>query len=357
MEEAWLDKAAPVRNGDEIDAMAVQQWLQKEMKDFPAIVNVTQFKGGASNLTYQLDTDDGNAYILRKPPAGTKAKSAHDMNREFQIMKRLKPVYPYLPEMIAFCNDESVLGADFYVMEKVKGIILRAELPKGMQLNVDQTRELCLSVIDKMIELHQVDYKKAGLEDLGKGAGYVQRQISGWSDRYRKAKTENVPDYENIMHWLSENMPEDVATCIIHNDYRLDNVILNPENPSEVLAVLDWEMATLGDPLMDLGNSLAYWVEANDPPPFHMLRRQPTHLPGMLTRDELVQYYAEKTGLQVEDFTFYRIYGLFRLAVIAQQIYYRFHHGQTTNPVFGTFHMMVTYLETYCNELLQKIKN
>lgn len=355
--EAWLDKAAPVRKGDEIDAEAISNYLQNIVPGLSGIAEVTQFKGGASNLTYQLDFENGISYILRKPPAGTKAKSAHDMKREFTVMKQLKPVFPALPEMIAFCDDESVLGSDFFVMEKVKGVIPRADLPKGMNLSEAETAALCKSVVDKMIELHQVDYKAAGLEALGKGNGYVNRQIRGWSDRYVKAKTDNVPDFKRVIDWLNAHIREDVATCVIHNDYRFDNVILNPQNPSEVLAVLDWEMATLGDPLMDLGNTLAYWVEASDPMPLQMLRRQPTHLPGMMTRDEVVAYYCSKMGFEAADFRFYRIYGLFRLAVIAQQIYYRFHHGQTTNPVFGTFHMMVTFLDGYCNELLDQIKD
>jgi aminoglycoside phosphotransferase (APT) family kinase protein len=205
-----------------------------------------------------------------------------------------------------------------------------------------------------MIELHKVDYQAAGLADLGKGAGYVARQISGWSDRYVKAKTDNVPDFARVMKWLSDNQPQDIATCVIHGDFRFDNVVLDPADPTHVIGVLDWEMATLGDPLMDLGNTLAYWVEADDPFQMQMSRRQPTHLPGMMTRQEVIDHYCAAMGYHDIDFTFYRIYGLFRLAVIAQQIYYRFHHGQTDNPLFGSFYVMVQYLNEYCEELLDK---
>jgi aminoglycoside phosphotransferase (APT) family kinase protein len=207
---------------------------------------------------------------------------------------------------------------------------------------------------DKLVELHKVDYAKAGLGDLGKGAGYVQRQISGWCDRYQKALTPNVPACQRVMDWLKNNMPADVATCLIHGDFRFDNVVLDANEPTRVIGVLDWEMATLGDPLMDLGNSLAYWVEATDPLPLRFTRRQPTHLQGMMTRDEVVDYYCQKMGFGKIDFQFYRIYGLFRLAVIAQQIYYRYYHQQTTNPQFKNFNLLVSYLNLYCEELLAK---
>ena len=352
--EKYLDKAADVRVGDEIDIDAVSLFVKDHVPDLQGDMRVRQFKGGASNLTYQLDFDNAS-FILRCPPAGTKAKSAHDMWREYNVMQQLKPVYPFVPTMIAFAKDESIIGREFYIMEKLTGVIPRANLPKGMEQSEEQVRKLCTNVIDKMIQLHKVDYQAAGLANLGKGAGYVQRQISGWTDRYAKAKTENVPDFARVIQWLSANMPQDIATCVIHGDFRFDNVVLDPADPTQVIGVLDWEMATLGDPLMDLGNSLAYWVEADDSFQMQMARRQPTHLPGMMTRDEVVSYYCAAMGYEGVDFTVYRIYGLFRLAVIAQQIYYRFHHGQTDNPVFGSFYVMVQYLNEYCEELLDKI--
>ncbi len=352
--DLFIDKASDLRTEDAFDIDAITAFLKQHIPQLDGIPAVKQFRGGASNLTYQLDFES-QSFIMRCPPSGTKAKSAHDMGREFLIMKQLKPFYPQVPDMIVFCSDLSVIGKEFYIMEKLTGIIPRANLPKGLALNEEQAKKLCVNLIDKLVELHQVDYKKAGLESIGKGEGYVQRQISGWTDRYVKARTDNVPTCERVMQWLIENQPNDIATCVIHNDFRLDNVVLNPNRPTEIIGVLDWEMSTLGDPLMDLGNSLAYWIEANDPPPMQILRRQPTHLPGMMTRHEVVAYYCSKMGFENIDFTFYRVYGLFRLAVIAQQIYYRFHHGQTTNPMFADFHLMVTFLDNYCNELLDEI--
>ena len=352
-EEKYLDKAADVRAGDEINGEAISAFVRAHLPDLSGEMRVKQFKGGASNMTYQLDFDNAS-FILRTSPAGTKAKSAHDMSREYHVMQKLKPVYPYVPEMIAICKDESLIGREFYIMQKMTGIIPRANLPKGMELSEEQVRRLCTNVIDKLVELHKVNYKAAGLEDLGKGAGYVQRQITGWTDRYIKAKTDNVPDFARVMKWLADHMPADIDTCVIHGDFRFDNVVLDADDPTHVIGVLDWEMATLGDPLMDLGNTLAYWVELDDPFQMQMARRQPTHLLGMMTREEVITHYCAAMGYHGIDFTFYRIYGLFRLAVIAQQIYYRFHQGQTDNEIFGSFYVMVQYLNEYCEELLDK---
>lgn len=347
-----IDQAVAIREGEELDATTVDRFMKQAVPDLQGEPAIRQYPGGASNLTYQVDYGE-RSYVLRRPPFGTIAKSAHDMLREARVMQALRPVYPYVPEIIAICDDHEVLGCDFYVMERFKGIILRQDFPEGLTLNEADTRKLCLSVIDKLVDLHQVDAKAAGLDQLGKGAGYVQRQIGGWSSRFRKARTEDVGDFEAVMAWLEDKMPEDVAQCVIHNDYRFDNVVLNPDNPFEVIGVLDWEMATIGDPLMDLGNTLAYWIQADDDPGMQMLRRQPTHRPGMLTREEVVEYYLQRSGLQVANFDFYEVYGLFRLAVIIQQIYYRYYHGQTKDQRFAGFGQAANYLEQRCQQLIK----
>ncbi len=348
-----LDRPRDVREGEELDVEAVDGWLKKALPGLSGQPEVTQFPSGASNLTYLFSYPDRDL-ILRRPPFGTKAKSAHDMGREYRVMKRLKPVFPTVPEMVAFCDDESVLGCEFYVMERLRGIILRKDLPPGLTLDERQARRLCETVIDKLIELHGLDYKAAGLEDLGKGAGYVKRQIAGWSERFRRARTENVSDCEEVMAWLHEKQPEDVTTCIIHNDYRFDNIVLDPGDPLKIIGVLDWEMATLGDPLMDLGSTLGQWVQASDDAYFQMVRLQPTNIPGMMTRQEIIDYYTDKTGWSADDFDFYLVYGLFRLAVIVQQIYYRYHHGQTKDKRFASFHEMTNYLNRRCLHLIEQ---
>ncbi len=358
MTDQFIDQAKTLRDSDAFDINKVHQWLKIQGYDFgDDLPEVKQFSGGASNLTYHLkyaDSYPDNDLILRRPPAGQKAASAHDMKREHSVMDRLKPVYPYVPKMIAFCDDHSVLGGDFYIMERMRGIIPRGNLPKGMRITPEQARNLCYSAIDKLIDLHQVDIKAANLTDLGKGEGYVQRQVEGWSKRYVQAKTWNVPSFKKTMLWLQENQPNDVATCLIHNDFRMDNLVLNADDPSDIIGVLDWEMATLGDPLMDLGGALAYWVEATDDKFMLSIRRQPTHLPGMLTRQEIVDYYCDKMGFDKTNWPFYEVFGLFRLAVIAQQIYYRYHHKQTDNKAFKNFWIFVHYLNYRCKKTIKQ---
>ncbi|WP_201617979.1 phosphotransferase family protein [Psychrobacter urativorans] len=349
-----LDKGGAVRDGEELDAQAVSKWLRAQDIDVKGAPIVTQFSGGASNWTYRLQYENQDL-ILRRPPKGTKAKSAHDMVREYTVQQALADDYPYVPKMIGLCTDEAVIGADFYIMERMEGIIPRANLPKEIELDPAQTRDLCTNVIDALIELHQVDYSdNPELVALGRGDGYCERQVSGWDKRYVKAKTPNVPSFALVRQWLGKHTPADSRTCVIHNDWRFDNVILDADDPTKVIGVLDWEMATIGDPLMDLGSALAYWIEADDNIIMQQSRRQPTHLEGMMTRDEVVDYYLEKTGLQIDNWTFYEVFGLFRLAGIVQQIYYRYYHKQTTNPAFKNFWIIVHVLHAKCLKLIAK---
>ncbi|MEO8587566.1 MAG: phosphotransferase family protein [Acidobacteriota bacterium] len=342
---------AGTRPGEELDAAAVDAWLKPRLAGLSGSLRVTQFSGGASNWTYRLEYP-GFDLVLRRPPWGTKARSAHDMAREFRVQQALRPVYPFVPEMIAFCEDPAVIGCDFYVMRLIPGLVPRARLPKGLVLDPPSARRLCLSFVDRLADLHRVDARAVGLENLGKGAGYARRQIEGWAVRYGEARTWNVPPFRRVIAWLRAHVPEDVAACVIHNDFRLDNFVLDPDDPARVVGVLDWEMATLGDPLMDLGNSLAYWVETGDDAVARATRRQPTHLPGMLTRREIALAYFEKSGLAPRDTTFYEVYGLFRLAAIAQQIYFRYHRGETRNPAFRRFWLMTHYLAWRCSRLI-----
>ena len=263
-------------------------------------------------------------------------------------MDALRPHYPGVPAIVAVCEDEAVLGCPFFLMERLEGLVLREDFPPGLDLDPDATRNLCTAVIDQLVALHAIDPAAAGLENLAPGAGYVQRQIQGWTRRLRKATTPDSADFEPVMEWLEANRPDDVAIRVIHNDFRFDNVVLDPENPARVIGVLDWEMATLGDPLMDLGNSLAYWVQVDDEPAFQSMRRQPTHRSGMLTRSEVVDYYLKRAGLECPDFRFYEVYGLFRLAAIIQQIYNRYYHGQTRDERFAGFADAGHYLARRC---------
>ncbi len=342
--------AVEVREEDAFDVAAVAAWLAREV-GIEGTPEVRQFAGGASNLTYQLSYPD-RELIMRRPPAGVKAKGAHDMGREYRIQSALKPVFGRVPTMVGFCADESVIGSEFYVMERLEGTILRKDLPSDWDLSPDEVSELCRRAVDVLIDLHGVSVSAAGLGDLGKGEGYVARQVGGWSRRYRAARTEGVGDGEAVMAWLHAHQPADVGACLIHNDYRFDNLVL--DDAREVIGVLDWEMATVGDPLMDLAGGLAYWVEAGDDQTFQLFRRQPTTAPGMWTRAEVVDYYTARTGLPVspEQWRFYEVFGLFRLCVIMQQIYYRYFHGQTHNPDFAILGEAGRYLEGRCRVVI-----
>ncbi|MCE1178183.1 MAG: phosphotransferase family protein [Micrococcales bacterium] len=348
--------ASEVRGEDAFDVERMAQWLRENASDatgLDGVPRVRQFTGGASNLTYLLRYPERDL-ILRRPPVGTKAKGAHDMGREYRIQSALTDAFPLVPAMVAFCQDESVMGGDFYVMDRIDGIIPRTDLPPEMQGDRDHVAALCRNAVDVLAQLHSVDVEAAGLTRLGKGDGYVERQVRGWSERFRKARTRNVGNFESTMQWLADHQPKDVRTCLIHNDFRLDNLVFDKDDPTKVIGVLDWEMATLGDPLMDLGGALAYWVEAKDDFIFRKFRRQPTHTPGMMTRAEVVQAYAEQSGIEIDpkQWTFYEVFGLFRLAVIAQQIYYRYFHKQTTNRAYRNFHSMVLYLDYRCRRLI-----
>lgn len=352
MEKSLIDDAGQVRAGEEVDLPRVTAWLQSQGLTLEGEPELKQYPGGASNLTYLLRYANKDL-ILRRPPFGHIAKSAHDVVREATIMRKLKPVYPTVPEVYAICEDTEVIGAPFYVMERLVGVIPRQNLPPELGLTPERTRQLCLNVLDTLVNLHKLDPAVAGLADLGKGEGYVARQVEGWSKRFRAARTDDVGDFEAVMAWLAEKQPKhEVAIRLIHNDFRFDNVVLDQNDPLKVIGVLDWEMATLGDPLMDLGSALAYWVQADDDMFMKGSRRQPTNAPGMLTRDEVVRYYSEQTGISVDNFDFYTVFGLFRLAGIAQQIYQRFKAGNARNPTFATFGPFVCYLEQRCQQII-----
>jgi len=342
-----MEEIIGVRKGEEIDINNLKSYLKEYIQDFDinTPLSVKQFSGGYSNLTYLLTSGDSEM-VLRRPPVGANIKSAHDMGREYQILKSLRPVFPYCPEALVYCEDPSVIGAHFYVMKRISGIILKKELPKDLKFSPKEAKKLCEKLLDVHIELHDIDVKTAGLDFIGKPEGYVHRQIDGWSSRYRKAKTDDAPDFETVMAWLKDKQPKDTdAPVLVHNDYKFDNVVLDPANPMNIIGVLDWEMATYGDPLMDLGNSLAYWVDKHDPPDFQNIRVMPTTMDGAMMREELIHYYGEKTGRNMSSFDYYLCFGLFRLAVIAQQIYKRYYQGLTKDSRFGMLIYAVQLLE------------
>ncbi len=352
MVSASGNPTTPVRQGEALDWAGLDRHLKTVLPHLEGEPGVSQFAGGNSNLTYRLKYANDDL-VLRRPPFGTKAKTAHSMSREYRVMNALKPVFPSVPNTLYYSDDEAIIGSEFYVMQKVDGVLIRTRLPAEWNLTSSDTRRFCTCFWEKLIELHQVDFRKAGLGDFGKPSGYAERQVLGWNDRYERAITPDVDNFATVRAWLAANMPADtVRHSILHGDYRIDNVILDSNDPCNIRAVLDWEMCALGDPLMDLGSSLAYWIEDDDPVELKHLLVQPSNAPGMLTRREILDLYQHRTGLDTSNFTFYQVYGYWRLAVIVQQIYFRYFHGQTQDQRFKSFGTAVQQLGSHCRNLI-----
>jgi aminoglycoside phosphotransferase (APT) family kinase protein len=330
----FLDHPAAIRSGEELDVAKLEPFLRRHFPDEAGVLQVRQFPSGHSNLTYSLDLGT-KELVLRRPPFGSKVKSAHDMSREFRVLSKLHSVYAPAPKVLLYCDDPLVVGAPFYVMEPIHGIILRKHLPPDLDFSAETARRLSESFIENLIRLHRVDYAAAGLSDLGKPDGYLERQVRGWTERYYGSKTHDYPEVEKISAWMQQHMPSTSAVSLIHNDYKYDNVVLDSSDITRIVGVLDWEMCTLGDSLSDLGAVLAYWVDATDAEELEQNRWGPTNHAGSFTREEIVHYYAEKTGCDASQIAFYLTFARFKLAVIVQQIYYRYHQGLTKDERFA----------------------
>ena len=334
MTSEWIDRPREVRRGEELNVDRLAAFLKDCLPDLDEPLEVQQFPRGFSNLTY-LVRAGSRELVLRRPPVGAAVKSGHDMGREHRILSALTEVYPKAPRPLVHCQDSDVLGAPFYVMERVRGVILRPEMPQAMHPEPGRMAAIASGFVDTLAELHAVDYEAAGLGELGRPEGYVRRQVDGWTGRYAKARTDEIAEMAQVAAWLDAEAPAESGTALIHNDFKYDNLVLDPEDGTRVVAVLDWEMATLGDPLLDLGTSLGYWVDPDDPPELRQLALSPTLLPGNPTRAELVERYAAASGRRIADPVFYYVYGLFKIAVIVQQIYYRYRAGHTQDPRFA----------------------
>jgi len=332
---SWLDSARLPRRGEELDLRSVEEYLKRSLPGLKGELAIEQFPSGHSNLTYLLRLGE-TELVLRRPPFGAKGiKAGHDMGREFRILSRLHQVYPPAPQPLAYCTDEGVMGAPFYVMERKQGVILRRDPPPGLNLDPGTMRKLCGSLIDNLAAIHAVDYEAIGLGDLGRPEGFLARQVQGWAERYEKARTDEIPEVGPVVAWCRQNVPASPAPALIHNDYKFDNVVLDPRDLTRIIGVLDWEMSTIGDPLLDLGVTLSYWVQDNDPEEVQLFRTLPTNLPGAYTRREVVEHYARRTGRDVSRLVFYYAFALFKLAVIAQQIYFRYAKGFTRDERFA----------------------
>jgi aminoglycoside phosphotransferase (APT) family kinase protein len=331
---ASCDHAVAVRAGEELDLARLSAYLGRHF-DGPGPVTVEQFPSGHSNLTYRV-TWGGRELVLRRPPFGSQVKSAHDMGREYRVLSKLHDAYNVAPKVILYCDDLSVLDAPFYLMEPMRGIILRRELPPGLLLSPATARQLSEAFLDNLVRLHGLDYEKIGLGDLGKPQGYLERQVKGWIERYDNSATHDLSEVRRISTWLIENIPASSDATLIHNDYKYDNVVLNSNDITKIVGVLDWEMCTLGDPLSDLGTTLAYWTDPDDSGELQEICSAPTTTPGTLTRRQLAERYAVATGRAIHNMVFYLAFARFKVAVIVQQIYYRYARGLTHDERFAT---------------------
>jgi aminoglycoside phosphotransferase (APT) family kinase protein len=330
-----LDHPAAIRSGEELDLAKLEPYLRRYFPDETGTLEVRQFPSGHSNLTYSLQLG-ARQLVLRRPPFGSKVKSAHDMSREFRVLSKLHSAYAPAPQALFYCDDNGIIGAPFYIMKPIRGVILRRKLPPGLDFSAEKARRLSESFIENLIRLHRVDYAAAGLSDLGRPEGYLERQVRGWTERYYGSKTHDYPEVGKISSWMQQHMPSTSAASLVHNDYKYDNVVLDSTDITKIVGVLDWEMCTIGDPLTDLGTTLAYWVDATDPEEVRQNRWGPTTEPGSLTRAEVLGYYVEKTGCDASQIAFYLAFARFKLAVIVQQIYYRYQQGLTKDTRFAS---------------------
>ena len=327
-----IDKPKAVRIGEELNVIALELFLNNYFGTTTQKLTIEQFPSGYSNLTYLIRLGV-RELVLRRPPFGAEnIAKGHDMAREFKVLSLIHPVYPKSPKPLIYSDDTSIIGSDFYVMERVQGVILRAS--QKIDLTPLQMRQLNENMIDNLATLHQLDIHKTGLIEIGKPEGYLERQVNGWAKRYQNAKTEEIPDMDFAIKWLAENMPESPAPTFIHNDYKYDNVVLDANDITQIKAVLDWEMATVGDPFTDFGIVLGYMTEKNDPPSLRNFGLKV--IEGALSRQEMVERYEEKVSRKIHNLVYYYAFALFKLGVVVQQIYYRYHQGFTKDERFAS---------------------
>lgn len=348
--------SAAVRAGEELDLAALDGYLRERLQATSSIA-IEQFPGGHSNLTYLIRYGDQEC-VLRRPPVGPVARTAHDMPREFKLLSVINPLFPLAPKPVLLCEDTSIIGVPFYLMERRRGFIVRHKVPGLIGENLELRRRLSESVIDTLVALHAVDIHSSGIVNIGKPEGFVSRQVRGWADRWQRSKTSELPEMDQVIAWLDDRIPSASANeaTIVHNDFKLDNIMLDEADPSRVVAVLDWEMCTVGDPLVDVGLLLAYWTmrgseTSSDP---NSSLRAITHGPGWLTREEIIERYESKTGRILSHIVFYETFARFKVAVVIQQIYFRYVQGQTQDERFRHFDALVRELTQEALELANK---
>ena len=338
-----MSDTKPIRPGEELNEANLREFLQANFPEAKDEISISQFPAGSSNLTYcvRVGADDGGEYVLRRPPFGNQVKSAHDMSREFNVLSKLSKVYAPAPKPLIYCADESVIGSEFYLMERRRGLIVRGKAPEVLENSIELQRKICETFIENLVELHSLDYEKIGLGDLGKPEGYARRQVEGWTKRYFNARTDEQAEIVKVVEWLNAQIPDSKGAALVHNDYKFDNVMLDPDDLTKIVAVLDWEMTTVGEPLMDFGTTLGYWMPKDAPPEMLALPANPAVLMKNFSHADLLRMYAEKSGRDTSEMLFYYVFGTFKIATIVQQIYARYAKGFTQDRRFANFNFFV----------------
>ena len=351
--------ALAVRRGEELDWRRLTAWLRDRLpaSNIPGLdvsrdPAIAQFPGGHSNLTYLVRFGDAEI-VIRRPPFGPVAPTAHDVAREFRWLTAMNRVFELAPRPYLLCEDRDVIGAVFYAMERRRGVVVRTEEPP-MLGTPDARRRLSGSLVDTLSDLHAIDVDARGLGGLGRPAGFVERQVRGWTERWHRSQTTALAEMAALATWLRDQLPPDPPRpSIVHGDFKIDNVMLDPHDLSRIVAVFDWEMSALGDPLVDLGILLAYWAPTAPPGQRDALTTV-TDRPGYFTRDEIVERYALRSGRNLSNIRFYEVFALFKIAVVIQQIYFRYVQGQTTDRRFATFDTRVAYLARHAAALASR---
>jgi aminoglycoside phosphotransferase (APT) family kinase protein len=361
-----MNDTAPIRAGEELNLEALERYLRLHLAELllgapldQAQIEVEQFPGGHSNLTYLVRLG-GHEFVLRRPPFGPVAPTAHDMPREYRLLAAVHPLFTLAPRPYLLCEDQAIIGVPFYLMERRRGLVIRRDIPNEIGDDLEMRSRVSYAMIDTLAALHAVDIYSSGLVDIGKPVGFVTRQLRGWTDRWHRSKTTELPEIDRVIEWLAARIPAEPdpnagrPATLVHNDFKLDNTMLDPKDPARVVAVLDWEMCTVGDPLIDVGIFLCYWAMKEDPEARRESISPVTTEPGWISRQEVVDRYAERTGRDLSGIAFYETFALFKTAVVLQQIYFRYVRGQTQDERFKTFDRRVNGLATAAWELAQK---
>ena len=352
MTDAAQTDLIAVRPDERFDEGRLAAYLRGKLEGAGSELRVRQFKGGKANLTFRLRFGSGQEYVLRRPPLGPYAPSAHDMGRENRVLSVLNGAFPFAPRVYHYCADEAVIGAPFIIMERCHGIVVREKMPPQFVENAGAPREMSEAMVEVLAAFHAVDYEALGLSELGRPAGFIERQVNGWKRRWERAKLEDSSAVDAIHRWLRANLPRSAATSLVHNDYKLDNTMFDARDPSRIVAILDWDMCTLGDPLSDLGALLTYWTQADDPPHVKAIATMPLGDFDFFTRREILERYSATSGRDVSDMQFYHVLGIYRLLVILQQIYVRFVRGQTQDRRFADMDKSVAALGEWALDII-----